>query len=218
MNAVTSHYDEEYFAWQVKVGTFGGWANKIKFGQTVRPTDTVLDFGCGGGFLLQALDCAKRIGVEINPVARETARRNGVLIYASTAEVPDASVDIIISNHALEHTHRPLDELKALLTKLKPGGKLCIVVPCETIKMAWRPDDGHQHLYTWAPNNLGNILGLAGFAVDRVEPFIHRWPPHYERIAKLGPTLFHLACMVYARWNTQHFQVRAFAHRPVTKS
>jgi len=49
--------------------------------------------------------------------------------------------DVIISNHALEHTLHPLQELEALLPKLKPGGKVVFVVPCESIARKHKPDD-----------------------------------------------------------------------------
>jgi SAM-dependent methyltransferase len=208
-----AHYDEEYFAWQSKVGSFGGWAEKIKFESVVRPTDTVLDFGCGGGFVLKALDCSRRIGVEINPAARQMARRNCVEVFAASTEIPDQSVDVVISNHALEHVPRPLDELLHLFAKLKSRGRIAIVVPCEGIKMDWRPNVD-QHLYTWAPRNLGNLLVLAGFEVEACGPFFHKWPPHYERIAKLGPAIFHLACRLYGRWETSYYQVMAVARKP----
>ncbi len=63
---VSQHYDVDYFAWQKKIGLFGGKANSFKFARTVNKTDTVIDFGCGGGFLLKQLDCAEKIGIEPN--------------------------------------------------------------------------------------------------------------------------------------------------------
>ena len=46
------HYDEKYFSWQKLVGQFGGEANKIKFDNFIKENQKVLDFGCGGGYLL----------------------------------------------------------------------------------------------------------------------------------------------------------------------
>ena len=60
----SAHYDARYFAWQAPQGEFGGWANLTKFRKYIRNDDRVLDFGCGGGFLLKNLTCRKRVGVE----------------------------------------------------------------------------------------------------------------------------------------------------------
>lgn len=64
---VSAHYDNNYFIWQAPLGEFGGWANQSKFEEYITPDSVVLDFGCGGGFLLKNLVCRKRIGVEVNP-------------------------------------------------------------------------------------------------------------------------------------------------------
>jgi len=44
-------YGREYFNWQKTVGAFGGVANMFKSRNAVPPTDTVVDLGCGGGYL-----------------------------------------------------------------------------------------------------------------------------------------------------------------------
>ena len=68
---VSAYYDADYFEWQKDIGLFGGWANAHKFRASVSKEDTVVDFGCGGGFLLAHLECKRRIGIEPNPIAAE---------------------------------------------------------------------------------------------------------------------------------------------------
>src|SRR4051812_32008543 len=97
----STHYDAQYFQWQKQIGDFGGWANLPKFTPHIKPTDEVLDFGCGGGYLLKNIDCKRKLGVEINAHARSVARDNGVEVFASLNEVPASSVDVVISNHCL---------------------------------------------------------------------------------------------------------------------
>lgn len=209
------YYDSRYFAWQAPRGEFGGWANLIKFEDYIKPDDKVIDYGCGGGYLLKQLRCGDRLGIEINETARETATSLGVRVVSTAAEVPDEWADIIISNNALEHTTRPLDELRSLLPKLKRGGRIVFVVPNESIRCRYAPGDVNQHLYSWSPMSLGNLFTHAGFKVDESKPFLHKWPRNnFHLWARFGSTFFHTVCRAYARWERSWFQVRVIAHRP----
>ncbi|MCL2705357.1 MAG: class I SAM-dependent methyltransferase [Spirochaetaceae bacterium] len=207
------YYDSKYFAWQKAIGEFGGWANKTKFAAFISKEDVVLDFGCGGGYLLKNIDCKKKIGVEINSSAHETARENGLEIYQFLDNVPDNYVDKIISNNALEHTHHPLEELKKLQTKLRNSGKIIFIVPCENISYKYKPEDVNQHLYSWSPMCIGNLFTLAGFSVIEVKPYIHKWPPHYMKIAKLGRKIFNFVCKIYGQYERTWFQIRIVAEK-----
>jgi SAM-dependent methyltransferase len=211
----SKHYDAKYFAWQATVGEFGGWANLTKFNRWVRVTDTVLDFGCGGGYLLKQLPCARKLGVEPAAPAAAVARGNGVEVFTRAEDVPDNVVDVVISNHALEHTLFPLTELRMLLTKLRPGGKIVFVVPCESIHYAYRPNDINHHLQTWSPMCLGNLFTEAGFNVIESKAYIHKWPPGARHIARLGGRWgFDLACRIYGQLARTWFQVRIVAEKP----
>lgn len=216
MNDSTSkHYDERYFSWQSSIGEFGGWANLPKFAAFVSEDDVVLDFGCGGGYLLKNLQCKVKLGIEINEAAAQVALNNGVAVYSSSSDVPDDCANVVISNHTLEHTYNPLEELRILNTKLKKGGKIVLVVPCETIYKVYEPHDINNHLYSWSPMCLGNLLKEAGYRLIESKAYIHKWPPHYELVARVGGrTLFEYACRIYGRIERSWFQVRATAERP----
>ena len=208
------HYNEKYFDWQKSIGEFGGWANRTKFSKFILKNEEVLDFGCGGGYLLKNIECKKKIGVEINPSAAETARENGLEVYKRAEDVPDNYVDIIISNNALEHTHHPLNELKELYKKLRKNGKIIFVVPCENISFKYIPGDINQHLYSWSPMCIGNLFTLAGFSVLESKPYIHKWPPHYAKIVKIfGRKIFDITCRIYGQIKREWFQVRIIAEK-----
>jgi SAM-dependent methyltransferase len=209
----SSHYDQSYFDWQRTIGEFGGWANRTKFSDHIDPSHTVLDFGCGAGFLLKGLQCARRIGVEINPAAAAVARDHGVETYATADDVPDEVADVIISNHALEHVFRPLDELKSLYRKLKPGGTIVIVVPCESASSKYVPNDINHHLYSWSPMCLGNLFSEAGFSLLESKAYRHTWPPGYRQIARLGRPAFDAACRVYGFLRRDRSQSRAVGRK-----
>lgn len=70
-----NHYDEKYFSWQKKIGHFGGQANKIKFEKLIKKNAKVLDFGCGGGYLLSSFENVEKYGVEINQIAVKEAEK-----------------------------------------------------------------------------------------------------------------------------------------------
>ena len=173
-----------------------------------------MDFGCGGGFLLKNIDCGKKIGVEINPSARANAIKNGLQVFGSVEDVPDESVDTIVSNNALEHTLRPLDELKELYRVLKKGGKIIFVVPCESISYLYKAKDVNHHLYSWSPMCIGNLFTEAGFDLIESKPYIHKWPPNYQKIAKIGGRkIFEAACRIYGRIERTWYQVRVIAEK-----
>ena len=207
-----SHYDPAYFAEQRASGEFGGRAELVKYAEFVRPGDAVLDFGCGGGFLLANLQCRERIGVEVNPAARAVCAAIGVRAVASLDEVLDGWADVAISNHALEHMVHPATELTRLRAKLKPGGKLVLCVPCERYDTAYDPEDRDRHLFTWSPMNAGHLVTLCGFRVLEARLFHHAFPPGYQRLQRLfGWPAFHLAARLWARLRRKTTQVRVVA-------
>ncbi|GAA0559768.1 class I SAM-dependent methyltransferase [Chitinophaga japonensis] len=210
---IENHYQASYFNdYQRKIGEFGGIANKFKFAPHIKPGDVVLDFGCGGGFLLKNLDCRERIGIEINPVARDYCNEvNRIPCYESLDAVKDESVDVVISNHCLEHTTNPFQYVSALYEKLKPGGTIAIVVPHDSYRTKWKPNDINNHLYSFSPMNLGNILQGAGFKQVQVFPFLHKWVPYRFRgaICKyFGHQVFHQLSWLYGRIDKRSVQIK----------
>ncbi len=206
-----SHYDAEYFNWQKNIGAFGGVANQFKFAGLVAKDHKVIDFGCGGGYLLANMDVAGRLGIELNETAREAASANGIDCVADIGDAPDDWADRIVSNHALEHVHCPLDVLVRLRPKLKDNGLIVFVVPHQSVNEEYKPGDVNKHLYTWNQLTLGNLFAAAGYAVRQVQAFQHQWPPHYMELWKEhGPKAFHAMCEQYARKNN-NFQIRAIA-------
>lgn len=222
---VNTHYDQEYFDWQSEIGRFGGWANVSKFEKFVSPGTKLLDFGCGGGFLLSALNSGEKLGIEINPVARAAAQRSGIRAVSSASEVEDGWADLLISNHALEHCQFPLHELQDLIRKVAPGGTVVFFVPCESIKYKYVADDPNHHLYSWSPMSAANLFAEAGFRVHESKAYMHVWPPSFiPRVLRSlgGRWLFELGCRIYGTLTylnlspTPVSQVRIIATRPTS--
>lgn len=130
-------------------------------------------------------------------------------------DVDNDYADILISNHALEHVFSPFNVLQKLIKKIHPGGLAVFVVPCESYKNSYTENDINQHLYTWSPLNLGNLFKTAGFNVLESKALLHRWPPHYQVIAKHGREVFEKACRIYGeKTKDLGAQVRVVASRP----
>jgi SAM-dependent methyltransferase len=206
-------YDKTYFDWQKDIVFFGGVINRFKFEKYLDKKDVLVDFGSGGGYLLENLDCKEKIGVEINDTARNSASKRGVKSVKSIRDIKNGYADIIISNHVLEHVDCPLEILKELKTKLKKNGKVVFVVPHQGPKEKYVENDINQHLYTWNPLTLGNLFKKAGFKVLEVNTIRHKWPPHFEKLFSLfGKRLFHAICVMYAL-KKRNYQIRIIAKK-----
>ena len=208
---ILSHYGRDYFnEFEKEIDEFGGRANKFMFEKHVLPSDTVLDFGCGGGFLLNNLNCSERIGVELNPVARDFCNyKMGIACYETLEDIPNESIDIVISSHCLEHTMNPYDIVSLLYEKLKDGGKIVIVVPLENYQYEWAPNNVNNHLYSFSPMNLGNILRAVGFKEIKIEPVFHKWAPKHKLIDRVfGFKMFHRLSWLYGNINRSLVQIK----------
>jgi SAM-dependent methyltransferase len=207
------HYNEDYFDRQKEIGEFEGKVGLFKFKDYIKSTDRVIDFGCGGGYLLNSISCDKKIGIEPNKAAHESAKRNELEVYSNIEEVPDNFADVIISNHVLEHVLCPFENLSSLKSKIKAGGKLIFVVPLQLPHERFKENDTNQHLYNWNPLTLGNLFKMAGYNIIKIDTIRHRWPPGYRIIRNLfGEKFFHLFSRIYAVCRNS-YQIRIVAEK-----
>lgn len=210
----------DYFAYQQNAAET---ANRIvlpRFAPHIRATDRVADFGCGTGWLLNLIDAADKVGIEPNPEARAYAAKLGISTVASPSEIEPGSLDVVISNHALEHSRAPFSELVALRELLKPGGKLVMGLPIDDwrAKAHRKPDgtDPNFHLYTWTPLLITNLLQEAGFKVHEARAFTYLQPYYNQWLfPRLPRPVFDLMAKVFGRLMRYH-QMMVVAERPVS--
>lgn len=203
----SEHYDgkrgESYFEWQNEHGRRGAVLERRKFQAHVGDDDDVLDFGCAGGHLLDALSCASRAGVEANPAARAYAAEvYGIDARPAVADFEDGSFDVVVSNHVLEHVPYPIAALTEVRRVLRPSGRLLLCVPLDDwrAQRSFHDDDHDHHLHTWTPQHLGNTLLESGFHVepDDIQILRHAWPPMYDRLESVSPGLLDAAAMIWS--------------------
>ncbi len=206
---LSAHYDREkgraYFEQRQPARDLNGEIESHKFSPWVKPADVVLDFGCAGGYVLKALHCLRRLGVEPNPDARAQAIANGIECFSSLGEAPDGIADVGLTNHVLEHVPFPIEALRQFKRKIKPGGLALICVPMEDWRACrhYKQGDMRHHLYAWNPLLLGNLLEEAGFAVnpESIAILTHAYPPrlHAYLYRRLPLGAFNALCGLSAR-------------------
>lgn len=191
----------DYFEWQDNNGNINGAINSRKFSKFVNQSDVVMDFGCGGGHMPANLVVQRKIGVEINPVARKRAESQLDQVLEKIEEVPNRSIDVVVSNHALEHVPFPIQALREIYRVLKPGGKLLLCVPIDDWRTQRHYDAANinNHLNTWSPQILGNSLREAGFEVrpESLKILTHAWFPQYLKLWT-HEYLFDVLCRIYS--------------------
>ncbi len=199
---MNNHYNKSYYQWQKKSASLGAMIDLWHFQPYIKITDSVLDFGCGDGSILEKLQCKRRFGVEINKSAIQQAKKRGIGIFTSISDIASTQkFDVIISHHSLEHVHNPFEVLQDLKKHTKKGGYNVHVVPIDDWRMEkqYDPHDINQHLYTWTPRLLGNVFSKAGFRIVNVEILTHAWLPLSAYTYRILPApIYHILCKIWS--------------------
>jgi SAM-dependent methyltransferase len=184
-NLYRARFDDEDLAfkqamWQEFVDGF--------FQRYVAPTDTVVDLGAGSCEFINAIRCANKIAVDLNPDV-ETFLQDGKAVVSSSndmSDIPDASVDKVFTSNFFEHLQTKqllVETLRECHRILNEDGEILVVMPNIRV-LPGRYWDYFDHHLALTPYSLEEVLRLTGF-----EPYkrISRFLPYtikYTRIPR----------------------------------
>jgi SAM-dependent methyltransferase len=162
------------------------------FRRYVRPTDTVLDLGCGYGEFINQIQCASRLAMDLNPDApKRVAPGVKCLLQDCSAPWPlgEGTLDLVFTSNFFEHLPdkaalgHTLDEVHRCL---KPGGRLVALGP--NIKYVpgayW---DFWDHYLPLTEASLKEALENRKFAIEKC---IARFLPYTMASGPLYPLFF----------------------------
>jgi SAM-dependent methyltransferase len=134
---------------------------------------TILEIGCSGGQLIQALNRRgfKNVqGIDISQQAIDLCRQKDIhdvfVMDGSKPAFGDGQFDIVIASDVLEHIEDEQKALKEWNRILKPAGKLIVFVPA--FKILWsKHDEANHHYRRYSKLDLIRVLEKAQFEIDR---------------------------------------------------
>jgi ubiquinone/menaquinone biosynthesis C-methylase UbiE len=157
---------------------------------SLRPTDRLLDVGCGTGALLHHLSAthpvAQLSGVDPVPEMLAIARRKlspSIELREGWAEhLPFAAeqFDVVVSCSMFHYIHKPIDALHEMRRVLRPGGQIVITDWCDDY-WACRVCDlylrlfNHAHFKTYRERECVQLLKEAGHTVVDIDRYRINW-------------------------------------------
>jgi SAM-dependent methyltransferase len=117
-------------------GVARNWARTLRFFEPV-PGGTLLDVGCGDGdfttLVMERTQSARALGIDMFTNNLDIAAEKGIKGTKSDLNEPfpvsDASVDIVVASHVIEHVSDTDLFVQEIGRVLKPGGYAVVATP-----------------------------------------------------------------------------------------
>jgi SAM-dependent methyltransferase len=131
---------------------------------------SVLEVGAGTGINMMSLKNRTKVSViEPSDYARQYCESKGLIGYKDISDISkNDQFDFIFMRHVLEHLHAPFDMLLQIQKRLQAKGLLILIVPIESAKKQYSPNDIDHHLFCWNPQTLCNLVQESGFTINRL--------------------------------------------------
>jgi SAM-dependent methyltransferase len=148
--------------WRILAGTF--------FQKYVRPSDAVLDLGCGYGEFINHITAGTKFGMDLNPRSPEFLAKDVRFLQQDCSTrwaLPDDSLDVVFTSNFFEHLPDKLalrNTLQEAHRCLKPGGKVIALGPnIKYVQGAYW--DFWDHFLCLTEMSLGEGLETNGYRV-----------------------------------------------------
>jgi arsenite methyltransferase len=195
----------------------------------LNPGETVLDLGSGGG--IDVLLSARRVGPtgkaygldmtdEMLALANSNKTKSGLANVEflkgqiESIPLPDASVDVIISNCVINLSADKDRVLAEAFRVLKPGGRFAV---SDVVTRGEIPDEIRQHVLAWVGCLAGALdeadyrakLSAAGFEAVDIEPTrVYRAADARESLAGMGLDVDAIAPLVDGKFFSGFIRAR----------
>ncbi len=142
----------------------------------IKKNSSVLDIGCGSGHLLYSMRLAgmKNILGADPFISADITYENGLKILKKDFSQINSTWDLIMLHHVFEHMGSPLEVLKQVYEKLKPGGKCIIRIPT-TSSYAWKHYrenwvqlDAPRHFFLHSKESIKILAEASGLEIDNI--------------------------------------------------
>jgi SAM-dependent methyltransferase len=150
------------------------------FSRWVKPTDTILDLGCGYGEFINNVRGAKKFAMDLNPSTKNQLNADIEFLEQDCSQpwpLEANSLDVIFTSNFFEHLpskHVLQATVLEAFRCLKPNGRLIALGP--NVKyLAGEYWDFFDHYIPITEMSLSELLSLSGF---RIEKSIARFLPY----------------------------------------
>jgi SAM-dependent methyltransferase len=155
--------------WQILTSEF--------FSRWIKPTDAVLDLGCGYGEFINNVKAGKKYAMDLNPSAKDRVGADVEMLAQDCSQpwpLPADSLDIVFTSNFFEHLPNK-QLLQATLGEafrcLKPGGRLIALGP--NIKyLPGRYWDFFDHYLALTELSLEEAMTMTGYSVEAIAKFL----------------------------------------------
>jgi SAM-dependent methyltransferase len=161
--------------------------------EMLQPGEKVLDVGCGEAGLARHLPQATYVGLELHSCATALGPDIRNETIARHAASHPEHYDAVCAFHAIEHVADPLGFARDLVQCLRPGGRLCIVVPSRASLITEIPNfvlnAPPHHLSWWNESALSALAGRLGLVGQSIEPVPFSFDSLIYWMGRLAPKL-----------------------------